>query len=74
MISDDSSGGGCGRCLYIDTEGTFRPERCVAIAERYELDPQEVLGNIVFARAYNSYEICQSNCGHQLRDDVGIIR
>ena len=28
-------GGGCGRCLYIDTEGTFRPERCIAIAERF---------------------------------------
>lgn len=27
-------GGGCGRCLYIDTEGTFRPDRCIAIAER----------------------------------------
>ena len=28
-------GGGEGKCLYIDTEGTFRPERLVAIAERY---------------------------------------
>lgn len=27
-------GGGEGRCLYIDTEGTFRPDRCKAIAER----------------------------------------
>ena len=27
-------GGGEGKCLYIDTEGTFRPERLVAIAER----------------------------------------
>ena len=27
--------GGCeGKCLYIDTEGTFRPERLLAIAER----------------------------------------
>ena len=30
-----SSGGGQGRALYIDTEGTFRPERLVQIAERY---------------------------------------
>jgi len=27
-------GGGEGKCLYIDTEGTFRPERLVAVAER----------------------------------------
>ena len=28
-------GGGEGKCLYIDTEGTFRPERLLAVAERY---------------------------------------
>ncbi|KAJ3306660.1 recombinase rad51, partial [Gonapodya sp. JEL0774] len=29
-----SMGGGEGRCLYIDTEGTFRPERLLAVAQR----------------------------------------
>lgn len=29
-------GGGEGKALYIDTEGTFRPERILAIAERFE--------------------------------------
>ena len=24
-----------GKCLYIDTEGTFRPERLLAVAERF---------------------------------------
>ncbi len=28
-------GGGEGKCLYIDTEGTFRPERLLAVAERW---------------------------------------
>lgn len=28
------SGGGEGKCLYIDSEGTFRPERLLAVAER----------------------------------------
>jgi hypothetical protein len=28
-------GGGEGKALYIDTEGTFRPERLVSIAERF---------------------------------------
>lgn len=27
-------GGGEGKCLYIDSEGTFRPERLLAVAER----------------------------------------
>ncbi|ORZ31519.1 DNA repair protein RAD51-like protein 1-like protein [Catenaria anguillulae PL171] len=47
-------GGGEGKCLYIDTEGTFRPERCLAVAERYDMDGAEVLENIAYARAFNS--------------------
>lgn len=39
-------GGGEGKALYIDTEGTFRPERLVAIAERYGLNPDDVLDNV----------------------------
>jgi len=46
--------GGEGKALYIDTEGTFRPERCLAIAERYGLSGEDVLDNIAYARAYNS--------------------
>ncbi|KAJ2500994.1 recombinase rad51 [Coemansia sp. RSA 1972] len=51
---DEASGGAAGKCLYIDTEGTFRPERLVEIAERYGLDPNEVLDNVAYARAFNS--------------------
>lgn len=47
-------GGAGGKCLYIDTEGTFRPERLLAVAERYGLDGEEVLNNVACARAYNS--------------------
>ena len=47
-------GGGAGKCLYIDTEGTFRPERLVAAAQRFGLNPDEVLDNVAYARAYNS--------------------
>ncbi|XAO22228.1 DNA repair protein RAD51 [Cryptococcus bacillisporus CA1280] len=49
-----SMGGGEGKCLYIDTEGTFRPVRMLAVAERYGLDGEEVLDNIAYARAYNA--------------------
>jgi len=47
-------GGGEGKAMYIDTEGSFRPERAKAIAERFGLNPDDVLDNIAFARAYNS--------------------
>jgi DNA repair protein RAD51 len=49
-----SDGGGEGRTMYVDTEGTFRPERIVEIAERYGLNAEETLENIAYARATNS--------------------
>lgn len=49
-----SQGGGEGKCLYIDTEGTFRPERLLSIAERFNLNGDEVLDNVAYARAYNT--------------------
>jgi len=47
-------GGGMGKALYVDTEGTFRPERIESIAKRYDLNPEEVIENVLFARAYTS--------------------
>eukprot|EP00850_Spirogloea_muscicola_P010868 SM000065S20217 [mRNA] locus=s65:329172:331881:- [translate_table: standard] len=47
-----SMNGGNGKVAYVDTEGTFRPERIVPIAERFGLDASAVLDNIVYARAY----------------------
>jgi DNA repair protein RAD51 len=49
-----NKGGGEGRAMYIDTEGTFRPERIEEIAGKYGLDPKEVLDNISVARAKNT--------------------
>lgn len=46
--------GGEGKCLYIDTEATFRPERLLAVAERYKLTGTDVLDNVAYARAYNT--------------------
>jgi DNA repair protein RadA len=44
------------KVIYIDTEGTFRPERILNMAKRWEgdLDVKEVLKNIMHGRAYNS--------------------
>lgn len=49
-----SMGGGQGKCLYIDSESTFRPSRILSIAERYSLNGEETLDNIAYARAYNT--------------------
>eukprot|EP00803_Ostreobium_quekettii_P000361 evm.model.scf_2577.4 EVM.evm.TU.scf_2577.4 scf_2577:20684-21875(-) len=47
-------GGGEGKALYIDTEGTFRPQRLEQIAERYGLNVNDVLDNVAYARAHNT--------------------
>merc|ERR1719419_691933 len=47
-------GGGEGKCMYIDTEGTFRPERLLAVAERYGLNGEDVLDNVAIARAFST--------------------
>ena len=46
------NGGGHGKVIYIDTENTFRPERIKEIAKRFEVDENEILDNILVARAY----------------------
>ncbi|KAI3786868.1 hypothetical protein L1987_40904 [Smallanthus sonchifolius] len=38
--------GGNGKVAYIDTEGTFRPDRIVPIAERFGMDAGAVLDNV----------------------------
>lgn len=48
-----SKGGAEGKALFIDTEGTFRPERLMAIADRYEINANDALDNVAYARAYN---------------------
>lgn len=47
-------GGAEGKVAYVDTEGTFRPERIQQIAERFGVDPDQALDNISYARAQNS--------------------
>ncbi|KAJ3132987.1 Meiotic recombination protein dmc1 [Geranomyces variabilis] len=49
-----SMGGGNGKAAFIDTEGTFRPERIKQIATRFGVDGEAALDNIAVARAHNS--------------------
>lgn len=48
-----SEGGGAGKAMIIDTEGTFRPEKLIPIAKRFNMDPEGVIDNVFYARAYN---------------------
>ena len=43
-----------GMVVWIDTEGTFRPERIKQLAELAGLNVEEVLNNIRVVRAFNS--------------------
>lgn len=47
-------GGAAGKCIYIDTEKTFKAQRVREIAERFGLDGNVVLNNIIYAKAYNT--------------------
>jgi DNA repair protein RadA len=47
-------GGANGAVVWIDTEGTFRPERVKQIAEENGLNSEELLNNIRVVRAFNS--------------------
>jgi DNA repair protein RadA len=50
----EEQGGAEGKAVYIDTEGTFRPQRVAQFAEGIGANPEMVLKNILVARAFNS--------------------
>lgn len=69
-------GGAEGRCLYIDSENTFRPERLKSIALRFGLDPDQALENVSFARAYNSehqYKLLEQACAIMSQDRYALL-
>ncbi len=49
-------GGLDGSVLFLDTEGTFRPERIEQISEAAGMDPKKVLENIFVVRCSNTDE------------------
>lgn len=55
------------KSLYIDTEGTFRPERIKEIAERRGLESDRILANIYCTRATDTYS--QFECIRSLLSD-----
>lgn len=59
-------GGAEGKVAFIDTEGTFRPERVRNIAERFGMDGNRCLDNISYVRALNSEH------QHELVEQLGM--
>jgi DNA repair protein RadA len=47
-------GGLNGGAIYVDTEGTFRPERLDQIVRARELEPSHTLKNVAVCKVYNS--------------------
>ena len=62
-------GGLEGKVLFIDTEGTFAPQRVYQMAQAMGFDPEKLLDGIIYSRVYNSdhqiltvdhaFKICQ---------------
>ncbi|KAL6475068.1 hypothetical protein MHYP_G00161080 [Metynnis hypsauchen] len=52
LPSEDGYSGG--KVIFIDTENTFRPDRLKDIADRFNVDHEAVLDNVLYARAYTS--------------------
>ena len=69
--------GGLGKgAIYIDTEDTFIPERIEQMAEKQDMDPEEVLDNIHVARALNSdHQMLLAEKAKQIceDEDIGLI-
>lgn len=59
-------GGASGKAAYIDTEGTFRPDRIRSIASRFNMDEEAALDNITVARAFNSEQYVRLSSVHTL--------
>lgn len=71
-----SQGGGQGKVCFIDTEGTFRPERIPAIAERFGVDGDEALENILYARAFTheqQMQLIQSAAAAMAEDQYRLL-
>jgi DNA repair protein RadA len=69
--------GGLGKkALFIDTEGTFRPERIMEMAKGSGIDPKKALENVLMARAYNSdHQVLLAEKAEDImkKENIGVI-
>ncbi|XP_074647662.1 meiotic recombination protein DMC1/LIM15 homolog [Tubulanus polymorphus] len=65
-----------GKVVLIDTENTFRPDRLRDIADRFNLDQNAVLDNVLYARAYTSehqYELLDYVAA-KFHEELGVFK
>ncbi|XP_020609955.1 meiotic recombination protein DMC1/LIM15 homolog [Orbicella faveolata] len=65
-----------GKVIFIDTENTFRPDRLREIADRFNLDQNAMLDNVLYCRAYTSehqYELMDSVAA-KFHEEPGVFK
>lgn len=53
-VMPESVGGLNAKAVYIDTEGSFRPERLLQMASKYSIDTTSILERVLVGRANNT--------------------
>ncbi|MCD6563607.1 MAG: hypothetical protein J7K23_06820, partial [Thermoproteales archaeon] len=61
------------KALYIDAEGTFRPERIIQIAKYRQQNPEQTLENIIYARAFTIEELLKIVMSLRNIEGIGLI-
>ncbi|XP_078349042.1 meiotic recombination protein DMC1/LIM15 homolog [Oculina patagonica] len=65
-----------GKVIFIDTENTFRPDRLREIADRFNLDQNAMLDNVLYCRAYTSehqYELMDTVAA-KFHEEPGVFK
>ncbi|XP_028516193.1 meiotic recombination protein DMC1/LIM15 homolog [Exaiptasia diaphana] len=65
-----------GKVIFIDTENTFRPDRLREIADRFNLDQNAMLDNVLYCRAYTSehqFELLDSVAA-KFHEEMGVFK
>ncbi|XP_027207586.2 meiotic recombination protein DMC1/LIM15 homolog [Penaeus vannamei] len=65
-----------GKVIFIDTENTFRPDRLRPIADRYNLEQDAVLDNVLYTRAFTSEHQLEilDHVAAQFHEEPGIFK
>jgi len=65
-----------GKVMFIDTENTFRPDRIRLIAERFNMDSDAAMENVLYARAYTSDQQMDllTMVAAKLHEELGVFK
>ncbi|XP_031571845.1 meiotic recombination protein DMC1/LIM15 homolog [Actinia tenebrosa] len=65
-----------GKVIFIDTENTFRPDRLRDIADRFNLDQNAMLDNVLYCRAYTSEHQSEllDSVAAKFHEEIGVFK